>query len=142
MNKYMWLILALLATVALVCALTLPSVLIHNKGNVHTANIDVFEDSACTIPLTEIDWGVVYVGVSYNTVCYVYATSPNPLKLSMTYGNFTPANISAVLTLTWNLENATIQPQTPLQAMFTLQISKSDSESAFTFDILVSANEA
>jgi len=136
MKRLLFLI-AIVLLISLVSALLLSLYVIRNTGNIGTVNVQVFADEACTVPLVEIDWGTIYVGQSKSNIGYVWCDSPELLTLSMTYGNFTPAEAGDILTLTWNLENATLQPRTPLQAVFTLAVGNATSNMNFTFDILV-----
>lgn len=74
-------------------------------------------------------------------MCYVKSVSNINSTLMLTLGNWNPPNSSNYLTLSWNYDNSTLQPNEVLEVTFNLHI---DSEISgidnLSFDIILVAN--
>lgn len=113
---------------------------IYNFGNMKTIGLDAYHDSDCTLPLTEIDWGLIEIGQTYPYNAYLLNTGNSNATINMTTQNWNPQNASKFLTLTWDSQNKTLQPQKPLEVQFSLTVSnKTKDITTFSFDILLIA---
>lgn len=115
------------------------NVTISSKGRIKQVNVEVFNDSACTIPITEIDWGFIEPGQAVNRTIYVKNTGNYPhVIMSLTYANVTPAGFEQYMTLTWNLEGVEITKDEVREAILVLVVDESITGiDDFTFDIVV-----
>jgi hypothetical protein len=91
-----------------------------------SANIGVYSDSGCTIPLSSITWGNLTAGTNIQRTIYVKNTGSGcALTLSMTTSNWTPTTANGPITLTWNQETTRINPGQSVTAVITLAVSSS-----------------
>lgn len=96
---------------------------IPNYGNVKTAGIEAYADSACTIPLTSIQWGYVDPGGNYNFTFYLKNTGNSPVTLNMTIVNWTPVEAATYLSVTWDAEANIVQPAANQSVLVSLSVS-------------------
>ena len=96
---------------------------LFNHGTIRTVGLEAYQDANCTVPLTEIPWGVLAPGQTYSFAGYLLSTGNANATLRMNVTNWNPANASDFVTLTCDSENATLAVRTPLQATFCLQVS-------------------
>ncbi len=113
-------LLTLLASGTLVASKTISS-----SGVIATANLGVYTDSACTQPLTSIDWGVVSPGGSVTKTFYVKNVGSTQLTLSMSGGSWNPTSAGGALTLTWNRQGTVLASNQVSAATVTLSASSS-----------------
>lgn len=115
---------------------------IRNVGTVVTINIDAYEDPACTTPLTFINWSQLWPGSSKNYTFYLKNNGNINVTLTLQTGNWTPANTSQFLTLTWNLENKTVTIGEVVTAQLELAVSTQITDiEEFSFDIIITGEE-
>lgn len=97
------------------------------NGTVSTsANLNVYSDSGCTIPLSSLSWGNPTLGCVINQTVYIKNTSSGlSLSLSMTTSNWSPANANGPMTVTWNQQGTDLQPGQSVTATLTLTVSSS-----------------
>ena len=89
-----------------------------------SANLGVYSNSACTIPLSSINWGTLTPGETTTQTIYIKNTSIDlSLTLSMTTSSWSPANANEPITITWNQQNTDLQPGTSVDAILTLTVS-------------------
>jgi hypothetical protein len=116
---------------------------INTYGNVKSLNLQVYQDSACTVVLTRIDWGLLESGQSKTVLCYLKSTSNVNATLSLSTLGWNPSNAQNYLRLTWNREGSILQSNQVLNASLTLQVDPSISGvQSFSFNIIITAMEA
>lgn len=134
--KKVSLVFASILLIAVMIALTLTTFAalgvnknLNSSGSItHSANLGVYSDSACTVPLTTIDWGSISPGNTATQTLYVKNTGSISLTLSMTASNWSPASANGPLTVTWNRESATLGAGQSTSATLTLAVSSSITE--------------
>jgi hypothetical protein len=82
---------------------------INTYGNVKSLNLQVYQDSACTVVLTQINWGLLEPGQSKSILCYLKSTSTVNASLSLLTSGWNPSNAQNYLLLTWNREGSSRQ---------------------------------
>jgi hypothetical protein len=76
---------------------------ISNTGKINAVGINIYSDSACTTPLTTVDWQVDQGGVA-TYLAYLKNIKNTDAALSMATSNWigNPANTTATVFLSWN----------------------------------------
>lgn len=111
---------------------------VGNQGTVRTIGVGVYWNQACTNQTTSIPWGTLDPGSNKSITCYIKNEGNNQVTLSMSTSNWNPANAGQYLTLTWNLQSATLNAGQVRTATFTLAVSASITGiTSFSFDITV-----
>ena len=111
---------------------------VSSSGTVTTINVGVYSDSACTIPLTTINWGSISPGGSVTSTVYVKNTGNSQITLSMTKNSWTPTSADGPITLTWNRESTTLGAGLYTTAVLTLSVSSGISGiSTFSVNIVI-----
>ena len=113
---------------------------IGSKGVIKTIQVGVYSDSACTTDVSSIDWGMLEPGSSMNTTFYVRNEGNVPANLSLSTTDWQPDTGPTFLSLTWNYDGRTMQPQEIFTAILTLTVSPSVDFSNFTVDIMILAS--
>jgi hypothetical protein len=103
-------------------------------------NIGLYEDSACTVPLTNIDWGALTPGASVAKIVYIKNTqSAAALTLSMTPTNWNPSTANGPLSITWNKQGVVLAQGQSTAATITLAVSSSTTSiTSFSVQISIS----
>ncbi len=109
-----------------------------SSGSVKAINVDVYWDDLCTQVVNSVDWGTPEPGeVAYQTV-YIKNSGSAPLYVSMITSNWTPVEAANYLTLTWDREGASIDPDQVLPAFLTLTVSDTITGiTDFSFNIVI-----
>ena len=129
--------LALAGGIAVTGLLT-SSRIIGSSGTVKAINVEVYWDSLCTQVVDTIEWGLLEPGDSVNKTVYIKNTGNAPLTLNMFYTGWVPLEAGDHITLSWNKEGATIDPDGVTSAVLTLSVSASASGvTDFSFDIII-----
>ena len=111
---------------------------VSSSGTVTTVNVGVYSDSACTIPLTSINWGSISPGSSVTSTVYVKNTGNSQITLSMTKNSWTPTSADGPISVTWNRESTTLGVGLYTAAVLTLSVSSGISGiSTFSVNIVV-----
>lgn len=114
---------------------------IPSSGLVVAVNVGVYSDSACTLNLTSIDWGNVYPGGSVSRTIYVRNTGNAPITLSMSTASWNPSTATGQITVTWDKENASLNPGQSTLATLTLNVSPSISGvTSFSVNVVVTGS--
>jgi hypothetical protein len=136
--------------------ISLPSI-----ASIHTVGVKAFWDPNLQNQTTQIQWGTVYPGQSYNVTLYIQSISNVPTTLQLTTTNWTylntnntiaagPATSTPYMNLTWNYNNQTLNPAQTIQTTLTLTTDNSpnfikflinNSIKQFEMDITIQANE-
>ncbi|MGQ9680378.1 MAG: hypothetical protein ACUVV4_06385 [Candidatus Bathyarchaeia archaeon] len=111
---------------------------IDNTGRLKAVNVEIYSDSACTQPLSSIDWGDLEPGSVKNRTIYIKNSGNTGLKLSLTTSGWSPSSASNYITLSWNREGVTISSGSTISATLTLSVSSSISDiTTFSFNIII-----
>jgi len=128
--------------VAVVYAVLQAQYTIRAYGSIRSLNVQVYQDVACSVVLTRIDWGLLEPGQSKTVLCYLKSLSSVNAVLSLSTVGWNPAAAQNFLRLTWNLEGYVLQPGQVLNASLTLQVDPSISGvQSFSFNITITATE-
>ena len=103
------------------------SIKINSSGSIAASpNIGVYSDSACTVPLTTINWGSASPGGTVSQTVYIKNTQgAASLTLGMTTSNWNPTSANGPLTVTWNQQGKVLAPGQSAAAVLTLALSSS-----------------
>ena len=134
-KKLLWMTFILLACLIIGGYALIQSILhVPSSGVVLIGKLGIFSDSACTSPLTKVDWGTLRLNSTYSQTAYLKNLGNTPLLLSMNTSDYNPPEAQNFLSLTWNLEGTTISPDQVLEINFTLQVGSGDCNfTDFTF---------
>jgi hypothetical protein len=106
---------------------------ISTQGTIRTTpNIGVYSDSQCTQNLTSINWGITDPGTSTTHTVYVKNTGTETMTLQLSVNNWSPADSSDYITVTWDKQNTQLTAGQSITATLTLTID-SDITSITTF---------
>lgn len=119
-------------------SLNLFSTTIGSRGAVKTMGIGVYWDSACSNPVSNIDWGIVDPGLQKNVTMYMRNEANVPASISLDTVNWDPPNASSYITLSWDYSGQLLEPNESIEVTFTLSISSSvQNITDFDFDIVI-----
>jgi hypothetical protein len=109
-----------------------------NTGSIKGINVKVYENSACTVPLSSLTWGALDPGSSTIKTMYVKNEGTSPMNLSMTTTTWNPSNAPNYITVTWNQNGTTVNAGLNVQANVTLTVSPSISGiPSFAFTMVI-----
>ena len=132
-----------------------------STGNIHTLGVKAFWDSSLQNQTTQIQWGTLYTGHSYNVTLYLQSTSNVPTFLEEKTTNWTyintnniivsgPTDNTTYMSLDWNYNNQTLNPNQTVEVTLTLTTDYSadftrflttNNITRFSMDIIIQANE-
>jgi len=111
---------------------------ISNQAAIKAVGVGVYQDPALTVPLTEINWGVLEPGEEMNHTAYIENESNVPITLVLTTDNWSPMNASNFITLTWDYDGQSVAIGGFVEAIFTLAVDPAISGiETFSFDIVI-----
>jgi hypothetical protein len=111
---------------------------VSNSGTITAVGVGVYSDSGCTNPLSSIDWGMLEPGSSKDKTGYIRNEGNSVSTLSMSTSNWNPSTASNYMTLSWNYDGQTLNPNEVVQVKFTLSVSASiNGITSFSFDITI-----
>jgi hypothetical protein len=100
--------------------------------------IEVYSSNACTSVLTSVVWGELLAGGSATKTVYIKNNGDTGVILSLGTENWNPSSASDYMSLTWNYNNAAINPGEVRQVTLTLSVDGNCPElSGFGFDIVI-----
>jgi len=127
-----------LASIAVVYALTSVSVYLSSVGTVRAVGVGVYRDSICSQSVSVIDWGSVEPGAVKNVTVYVRNEGNTPTTLSLQTANWNPANATSYISLSWDYNGQTIDLSQVIGVTLSLSISSIiEGITTFSFDIVV-----
>jgi hypothetical protein len=104
---------------------------------VATGGIGIYWDAGCTKTVSSIDWGVLSPGQTKEVVVYARNEGNQPVSLTLTPMNYSPANASKFLNFTWTCVDVGVVPGKAVQVTQSLYVSPNTGGiSAFSFDIV------
>lgn len=114
---------------------------IANSGSVSGVGVGVYWDQAATNPVSSINWGILDPGSNVNKTVYIKNEGNTAATLSLTTSNWSPANASNYMTLTWDYGGQSLNANQIIQVKLTLTVSASVTGiTNFSFDITITAN--
>jgi len=123
---------------AVVTGILTTSRTVGSSGTVKAINVEVYWDLGCTQVVDQIDWGILEPSDTPTKTVYVKNTGNAALTLSMTYSGWDPPEAGSYITLSWDKESSTVDPDGVTGAILTLSVSGSISDiTTFTFDITI-----
>ena len=127
-----------LFSAAAVTGLLTTSRTLGSSGTVKAINVEVYWDIECTQVVNEIDWGIIEPGDSVTETVYIKNSGNVALTLNMSYSGWVPAGAGDYITLSWDKEGSTVDPDAVVGATLTLSVSESISSiTTFSFTIVI-----
>ena len=120
-----------------VLAILMSNTSVPNSGEIKGVNVSVYQNSACTIPLSSWNWSLLEPGSSTLKTMYVKNEGNTPMTLNMTTNTWT-SGAATYVTVTWNRESYPLNPESSVQANVTLAVSPSVTGiTGFSFTLVV-----
>lgn len=139
-------VVAVAAIAILVTVVALYAVMLQNPGSVtdlQTFGVEVYWEANRTNKVSAVDWGYVEVGGSRSVTIYLLNSGSTDIWLSINSAKWSPENAAEHLTLSWDYQNQTLEPNGLLRTTLTLNADPTAQEIAsFAFDIIISAHES
>lgn len=111
---------------------------VSNKAAIKAVNVGVYQDPELSVPLTEIDWGVLEPGEEKNYTAYIKNESNVSLTLFLITENWNPLNASSFITLSWNYDGQPFEVDASVEVTLTLAVDMAISGiKTFSFDIVI-----
>jgi len=127
-----------LASIAVVYALTSVSVYLSSIGTVKAVGVSVYWDSGCSQAVSSIDWGLADPGSVKNVTVYVKNEGNTPITLSLQTANWNPPNAADYISLSWDYGGDIIGANQIVAVTLSLSISSNiQGVTTFSFDIVV-----
>ena len=115
---------------------------IPNNGHVKAVGVGVYWENSCINDVDSIGWGYLDPGTSHDVTVYVRNEGTVPMTLSMSVNNWNPSSASTYITVSWNREGQSLDPDDVLTATITLSVSQATTDlSSFSFDITIVGTE-
>ncbi len=109
-----------------------------NAGQLTSVNVEVYQDQACTQPLTFIDWGNITVGGSANKTLHIKNAGNVPITLNMTSKNWNPPHANKTMTVKWDKEGTSLTVNHVETAKLTLEVMANTTDiTSFSVDITI-----
>jgi hypothetical protein len=103
--------------------------------------IDIYENSGCTIVLTSIEWGEIEAGDSSTAVLYVKNNGDSSVMLALSSENWSPDEAEDYTTFYWDYDGSSISPGDSVGITLTLDVDADCPElSRFSFDIVITGS--
>jgi hypothetical protein len=144
MNK-LWFVLGIIMLIGLVpgTALLTKERSIDAIGEFKGVDISFWTDASATVPVTSVDWGLVYVGDIVTRTVYVRSDSNVIGDLAMITANYNPTSVQSAVSVTWDREGYSIVPGSIVPAIWSLEVlSIPSGVTTFSFDINVTIAES
>lgn len=116
---------------------------IQSTGRVFikTVEIEAYSDPGTTTVLNSLDWGDLSLDTINTEIIYLKNTGNVPVTLSMIVDNWSPNDADAFITLTWDVESATVNPSGVMPATLTLTVMGNSPPMNFSMDITLVGTE-
>jgi len=95
------------------------------SGQIAGVGVEIYSDPGLMTPMTHIDWGIVRPGASVNHIAYVKNAGNVPCTLSLSVGNWTPAEAPSYISVTWDSEDVSVEADGHVQVVIYLTVSDS-----------------
>ncbi len=138
-------VVAVAAIAILVTVVALYTVMLQNPVNVtdlQTIGVEVYWDANHMNEVSTIDWGYIETGGSKDVTIYFLNSGNTDIRLSMNSTNWSPQTAAEHITLDWDYQSQTLEPNRLLKTTLTLNVEPNvDGITSFAFDIIISATE-
>jgi len=114
---------AVILMMASALALVQPNISVSHTATIETLNLGVYQDFACTQPLSSVNWGTLRPGTAANRTIYVKNTGNAAVSLNMTVTTWDPSIASSYVTLTWDRQGSVLAAGNTAQALMVLSVS-------------------
>jgi len=122
-------------------ALLTRSVSVPSVGTVKAIGVGVYWDNGCSNVTSSIDWGVIEPGATTNVTLYIRNEGNAAVTLSLTTANWDPSEASNFMTLEWDYDGRTLNPNEVIQVTLALSVSSSiEGITSFSFDIIITGS--
>jgi len=134
-------LIGVVSTLFVVTALFQANVQIRSVAAIKTVGVAAYWDPAFTVPVVNVDWGIIEPGDTKNASCYIVNTSNVPVILTLTTDNWMPMNASNFIRLTWNYDEQPIPVSGYTPITFSLHVDAATTGiAAFSFDITITGS--
>ena len=100
--------------------------------------VGVYKDVSFTIPVTEINWGVLEPGESKNYSAYIKNESNVPITLTMYTENWNPLEASNFISLSWDYQGVSIEVDGSVPVTLILSVDSATAGfKTFSFTIVI-----
>jgi hypothetical protein len=100
--------------------------------------VGVYKDISFTIPVTQIDWGILEPGESKNFSAYIKNESNVPITLSMHTEDWNPTNASSLIGFSWDYQGSQISVDGSIPVTFILNVNQATAGfRGFSFTIVI-----
>jgi hypothetical protein len=107
----------------------------------YSARLGIYSDSACTVPLRNINWGSTATGENVSKTIYLKNTGSASLSIGMATNNWNPTTANGPLTIVWNKQGTVLLPRQSTAATLTLKVLPNAAEMAtFNVQIIISGS--
>jgi hypothetical protein len=104
-----------------------------SSGTIQTGpNVGVYSNSACTLPITSLNWGTIQAGSSATVTIYIEDTGGSQMVPSITVSNWSPSTASSYITIAWTTLPPEIQPGVSGAIAVTLTLTVSSTITGIT----------
>lgn len=111
---------------------------VPSSGVKAKAKLGVYQDPACTLKLTSIEWGTIYPGGSSRRTGYVRNEGNVNVTLTTYPENWAPPEAAGEMTLTWNETGQNLTKGSVVYVQWNLLISTLISNvTNFSFDVVI-----
>jgi hypothetical protein len=130
-----------LASIAVVYALTSVSVYLSSVGTVKALGVGVYWDSGCSQTVSSIDWGLAEPGAVKNVTVYMRNEGNAPITLSLQTSNWNPPNAADYISLSWDYGGQAIGVNQVVAVTLSLSISSNiQGITTFSFDVVIAGS--
>lgn len=100
--------------------------------------VGVYKDVNFTVPVSEIDWGIVEHGETKNFSAYIKNESNVPITLTMHTEDWIPANASSFISFSWDYSGSEILVDGSIPVTFVLNVDPTTAGiDSFSFTIVI-----
>jgi hypothetical protein len=111
---------------------------IPSIATLKTVGVGVYEDPACTVIVTQIDWGILEPGDTATFDAYIKNLSNVPITLTIHTEDWSPANASNFISLSWDYDGTRIPVDSSIPVTFALNVDAATSGiESFSFTIVI-----
>lgn len=131
-------VLAFVAGSAITFALLQWTRRIPSMATLKTVGVGVYEDPACTVEVTQIDWGILEPGDTATFDAYIKNLSNVPITLTMRTEDWSPAKASDFISVSWDYDGTKIPVDSSIPVTLTLDVDAATSGiESFSFTIVI-----
>jgi archaellum component FlaG (FlaF/FlaG flagellin family) len=115
---------------------------LNTSGVMADVDLGVYSDSACTQPLSAINWGMCYTEENTTVTVYLKNLGTVDSTLSVATENWTPSSAASCYLLYASCDGETLAPNDVVTAAFTLYpLATASQFDAFSFDIIIQGQD-